>query len=236
MRKLIRLVLKYIQYPNEFYTAVNMLKNRGKAKRLGIRFLEPNYIFKDNLNQTSTIIDVGCGYQAELAQFFINTYQVKAYIIDPTQKHKAALEELVEKYGTTLIYLGYAVSSNDGEIEFYETLDHESGSLFDDHLNIRRDTIRKYKVKSITLHTLLKEINAKTIDYIKLDLEGAEYELIESLTREIAEPFKQIFIEFHHHAFKRISRSMTRRAVKHLKKLGFKAFTLDTNNYLFYQN
>jgi FkbM family methyltransferase len=184
----------------------------------------------------STIVDVGCGYKAELAQFFLDRYQVKAYIIDPTLKHKAALEKLAEKYSKTLCYLGYAVSSNDSEIEFYETLDHESGSILEDHLNIKRDTIRKYKVRSITLQTLLKEINAKTIDFIKLDLEGAEYELIESMTRETVKPFKQIFIEFHHHAFKRFTRSMTRRAVKHLKKLGLKAFTLDTNNYLFYRN
>ena len=48
--------------------------------------------------------------------------------------------------------------------------------------------------------------------------------------------FKQIYIEFHHHAIKHYSSKDTNMLVSSICKKGFKSFSLDDNNYLFYKN
>jgi hypothetical protein len=48
-------------------------------------------------------------------------------------------------------------------------------------------------------------------------------------------PFKQLFIEFHHHALENYSIEDTNDAVIDMQGKGFKSFTLDNHNFLFYK-
>jgi len=52
----------------------------------------------------------------------------------------------------------------------------------------------KYEVQLITLQELMDEYNIKQFEYIKIDTEGAEYEILENLPSKCS---KQISIEFH---------------------------------------
>jgi FkbM family methyltransferase len=236
MKSFLRRVYFYLRYPNQFYSYLFSLTKRKKARRIGIYEIPPNYILFENFSENSVIIDVGCGYKAELSQFLINKFDLTAYAVDPTQKHAMALKELADRFAPHFIHLPYAISYQNESIEFFETLDHESGSLLVDHCNIKKDRIRKYTVQAKNITTLIHEIGTDHIDLLKLDLEGAEYELIKHLRKEELAPVNQLFIEFHHHAFTRIHRKDTRRAVSILKSFGFNAFTIDSNNYLFYRS
>ncbi|MBN1415295.1 MAG: FkbM family methyltransferase [Bacteroidales bacterium] len=236
MKSLLKRILFYIQYPNQLYAYLFSLTKQNKARKMGILKVSPNYIFFENFTENSVIIDVGCGYNAELSQYLINKYKLTAYAVDPTEKHAPALKDLVDRYSPHFIHLPYAVVSKNDEIDFFETLDHESGSLLNDHCNIVKDRIRKYTVQGKNISTLIQGIGTDKVELLKLDLEGAEYELIDHLTAEELAPVRQLFIEFHHHAFRRIHRRDTIKAVSVIKSLGFKAFTLDSNNYLFYRS
>jgi hypothetical protein len=117
---------------------------------------------------------------------------------------------------------------------FYETLEHESGSLLPQHTNILKDNIRTYSVESMNLTALLNRTGLSQVDLLKLDLEGAEYELLQNCTKEELLPFRQLFIEFHHLAVHNYSKKDTKQIVKRIKDFGYKAFTFDHINYLFY--
>lgn len=236
MKSFLKRLYFYLRYPNQFYSDLYSLMQRNKARKLKIQKIPPNYILFDRFTDDSVFIDVGCGYMAELSQYLIQKYKLTAYAVDPTEKHASDIRELVIQYSPHLIHLPYAITSSNEEIVFFETLDHESGSLYEDHCHIVKDNIRKYKVQGRNLSTLLKELGLTKVDLLKLDLEGAEYELIANLTAEDIIAVDQLFIEFHHHAFKRIHRKDTRKAVSIIKSLGFKAFTLDSHNYLFYRD
>jgi FkbM family methyltransferase len=234
-KNIIRKIVLYIFYPSTLRTDFFTLLNTPKAKPLGIRIYSPNYIFLNNFNQNSIIIDAGCGYLAEFSCGMIKEYGLHAYGIDPTIKHKPFLTELELKNNGRFKHIPVAISKNNGSITFHETLDNESGSLRNDHIHVLNDSIRTYQVDSMNLLTLLDHLNLKEVDLLKLDLEGAEYELLENITEEDLKPFKQIYIEFHHFAVKGYSKRDTYRIVKKIKALGFKSFSLEYVNYLFYK-
>ncbi|HUW85210.1 MAG TPA: FkbM family methyltransferase [Phycisphaerae bacterium] len=206
-----------------------------KAKRLRIRYFPPNYIFRDSLTPSSVVVDVGCGHEAELSVHLISTYGLRAFGVDPTRKHAPALRTIEQRYAERFRYLARAVAAKGGTLTFHESDVNESGSLLGDHTNVVHDTIRSYQVEAVTLRGLLEEIGCEHVDFLKLDLEGAEYELLDTVAADALQPFTQVFVEFHHHCIERFSVQDTRRAAEDMRQKGFQSFTLDDHNYLFYR-
>lgn len=235
VKKIKQKLVLYYYYPHQLTADLNILYNSPKGRLLGIKSFAPNYIFFDRFNEKSVIVDVGCGYMAEFSQSLIEKYNLKAYGVDPTLKHKPHLLEIEAKHGGKFKHIQVAITKENGKISFNETLDNESGSILKDHKNILHDSIRTYEVESMNLPTLLNHLNLSEVDLLKLDLEGAEFELLNNITEEDIKPFKQIFIEFHHLAVKSYTKKDTLRMVNKIKSLGFKSFSLDRINFLFYK-
>ena len=236
MKKLLRKLILYYKYPNQFWSDYHTLLNKPRAHKLGVSFLQPNYIFFGKFNKDSTIIDVGCGYLAEFSEYLINKFDLKVFAVDPTKKHSDNLKDIEKKYPNNFTHFPFAISKDNGTITFHETLDNESGSVLKEHANVLRDRTREYNVETKNLKTLVADLKLKKIDLLKLDIEGAEYELLESVEKEDLAPFDQIFIEFHHVAVKKYSSKDTKRIVKKIHDFGFNVFTLDKVNFLFYKN
>lgn len=234
-KRIRRKIVLYYKYPNQLKADFNTLINTPKGKLLGIKFLPPNYLFFGKFNENSVIIDVGCGFLAEFSCSLIKEYNLMAYGVDPTLKHKPLLAEIEANNNGKFIHVPVAIAKQNGKLNFHETLDHESGSILDNHKNILNDSIRTYEVESMNLLTLLDHLHLSEVDLLKLDLEGAEFELLTNITENDLKPFKQIFIEFHHLAVQGYSKNDTARIVKRIKTLGFKSFSLDKVNYLFYK-
>lgn len=74
----------------------------------------------------------------------------------------------------------YGLSDEDGEEEFYLPLNSKyvSGSVVH---NKSLDGMHPIKVKMRRLRTLLEELNHKEIDIIKMDIEGAEFKVIQDI-------------------------------------------------------
>jgi len=235
VKKITRKIILYINYPNQLAADFYTLINTPKAKRLGIKSYPPNYLFFEKFNSNSVVVDAGCGFLAEFSCSLINDYNLRAFGIDPTLKHASLLAEVEAKNNGKFKHVPVAITKNNGKITFNETLDHESGSVLSEHKNIQNDSIRTYEVESMNLLTLIDHLHLKEVDLLKLDLEGAEFELLNSITAQDLLPFKQIFIEFHHLAVTGLSKKDTYRIVKRIQSFGFKSFTLDRVNYLFYK-
>lgn len=207
---------------------------KREAKRRGIAFAPPNYIFFDRFGPDSTVIDVGCGSEAEFARHLIDTRGVRAFGVDPTRKHAAQLQAL-EQQTDRFKHLPLAVAGQAGALTFHESVVNESGSLFDSHTNVRSDNTRSYQVEAVTLPDLLQRVGVDTVDLLKLDLEGAEYELLAGVQPLDLAPFQQLFVEFHHHAIAERTERDTRDVVATIKRAGLESFSLDDHNVLFYR-
>jgi len=204
-----------------------------QAKREGLVFVEPNFIYRPDLSPESVVIDAGCSYEADFSTYLMRRHGVRAYGVDPTRKHGQALRELERRFEGRFAHVPCAIASANGTLTFHESRTNESGSLFGDHVNVIQDETTSYDVEAITLGSLVKRIGVETVDILKLDLEGAEYELFRGMKADELRPFKQMFVEFHHHALRHVSEADTRRIVASICGLGFTAFSLDDHNYLF---
>ena len=217
--------------------AVRTLKSSARLhrlKKLGIHRIPPNFLFlRDLITPNATVIDVGCSYEAEFAVAMIERYGAKAVAVDPTMKHRPALAALADKYAHRFQHVPFAISSCNTTLTFYESRTNESGSILPDHVNAARDEVTSYEVKTLTPIALLDHIGLDSADILKLDIEGAEYDLLQSIRADDLAPFRQIFIEFHHHAVPRYSQADTRLLVEKLCAYGYTSYSFDDHNYLF---
>jgi len=205
-----------------------------RMKLLGIRFCKPNYLYLEKFNEHSVMIDAGCGHEAEFSLHLINKYRLHAYGVDPTIKHSTSLRKLEVTTGGHFHYLPLAVTRTNGLHTFHESNDFESGSILPEHVNVKNNETTSYTVESVSLAELVRRIGTTPVDYIKLDLEGVEYDLLKGVKDEEINAFRQIFVEFHYHCTN-YTTGDTMAIVRHLRKKGFKSFTLDRHNYLFYK-
>jgi len=219
---------------NKINRLIKFYMRRYQARKKGIRFLPPNYIHIGQFNKDDVIIDVGCGHEAEFALYCIQTYGSRALGVDPTRKHAPFLKALEEKTNGRFTYLPHAVTSDSGILTFHESIENESGSVLDSHVNVVRDHIRSYEVESLTLKQLLQKAQTNRVAFLKLDLEGAEYDLLRTVDAESLTGFEQIFVEFHHHCIPDKSSADTQTVVHRLHDVGLHSFTLDDHNYLFF--
>ena len=205
-----------------------------RLKRLGIHRIPPNFLFfPDVITTNPTVIDVGCSYEAEFSVAMIERYGAKAVAVDPTLKHRPALAKLAAKYRQNFQHVPFAISAHNTTATFFESNTNESGSIMSDHINAVRDDLMTYEVTTVTPLTLLRHLGLDSADILKLDIEGAEYELLQSIRADELAPFRQIFIEFHHHAVQRYSPLDTRSLVEMLCGFGYTGYSLDDHNYLF---
>lgn len=202
-------------------------------RRKGMSYLSPNFLYFQRFSANSTIIDVGCSHEADLSVFLIDTFGLNAYGVDPTRKHSPSLTSLSAKKNGHFHYFQLAVCSTDGSVTFHESRENESGSIRSDHTNVANDTITSYTVEAVTPTTLISRVGAPEIDLLKLDIEGAEYDLLQGIDLKSLRPCRQIFVEFHHHAVDAYSEKDTQDIVDRFKRAGYNAYSLDDHNYLF---
>ncbi len=209
------------------------------ANKIGImefKNYSNSFIFIENFNENSVAIDVGCAQDADFSKTIINNYGIVCFGIDPTLKHQRELRALEKKLEGSFKYFPFAISANDELITFYESKSNQSGSLIQDHINVKNDEILEYKVQGLRIPSLIKKLNLKKVDLLKLDIEGAEYDLLKNTEHKDLLNIDQIFIEFHHHAVSNYSNKDTNFLVRKLMQFGYNSFTYDNHNFLFYRD
>jgi FkbM family methyltransferase len=199
----------------------------------GLEYASPNYLFNPSLLGTApVVIDTGCGYEAEFSLFMIANKNARAFAIDPTRKHAPQLEALTVKHPDAFTYFQMALAGRNGTITFHEPVHFESGSIEVDHGNISRDDTNVYQVEAVTPGELMSRLGLHQADMLKLDIEGAEYNLLENVGREELIRFRQLFIEFHHHTIASRTPAHTLALVDKIRGFGFSSYSLDDHNFL----
>jgi FkbM family methyltransferase len=175
-------------------------------------------IAPDGLGPQSVVYSFGVGNDVSFDLALIDRFGCAVHGFDPSP----GVSGWVQKQSLPPAYCfhPFGLGVVDGEVSFFSP---SSGSgmfsVSGDHQNVT-STETKLQVK--TLSEMVALLGSPQIDLLKMDVEGAEYDLIEPII-QCPVPIKQLLIEFHHRAGVGTLRS-TIDSVKQLRAAKFQLF------------
>lgn len=176
------------------------------------------YVSPDVLPAQPIVYSFGVGTDITFDQEISEKYDAQVFGFDPTPKSVAWINTI--DLPSAYTFYPYGIYIYDGDVSLHLPKDdgHVSGSLLMTG-NVKDDAVT-VPVKQFA--TIAQELGHQTIDVLKMDIEGAEYEVIEDILQSGIE-IKQIAIEFHHR-FMDGGKDKTVAAIQALNEQGYQIF------------
>jgi FkbM family methyltransferase len=197
--------------------------------RLKLEFCGTDYggwpIVAGSLSHDAVVVDIGLGEDLSFSEALIEKYGCSVYGFDPTPKSIDYVRRRNPK-NFSLFELGISASGGDGVLFLPNDPAHVSGSLYaSDHVGREKIT-----VKLIDVARVPETIGTTRIDVLKMDIEGAEFEVIDAPGfGETVANTAQLCVEFHHR-WERFGKNKTEDAVRRLGELGFEIAWVSSSN------
>lgn len=175
--------------------SVTIRQNIWDARIIKEMFFDKPYIRHVNLSANPIIVDIG-GYIGDFSIYaakYLNADRVIVY--EPTAENFRILKQNIQSnaFEDRIIAVNKAVS-NSAEImlnvEIQESNEvHASGYWYPD--------AEHRKIPSITLSDVLAEHQLNSVDLLKVDCEGGEYDIFPAVTDETFSSIRNIVFEYH---------------------------------------
>lgn len=173
-------------------------------------------ILAGSLDAESVVIDVGLGEDLTFSWSLMQRYGCSVHGFDPTPRSLAYVAAH-SKEGFFVHPFGIAARAGPAEFFLPANETHVSGAIVP-HAHLQTSAIT---VQMLTLPLALERIGASRVDLLKIDIEGAEFDLLTSPGfREVSPLIGQLCVEFHHR-WPAYGKDSTLRAVTTLAELGF---------------
>lgn len=173
------------------------------------------YIDSDfGIKRDDIVLDIGAHIGAFSILAAKSAANGRVFAYEPNKQNYSLLLEnkrLNQIYN--LSTFNYAVSDKKGCIELF------IGKLSSMHSIYRKNHKGSIKVKSSTLKDVFKTNNLKKVDYLKIDAEGSEYNILLNAPKFILRKVDKIVIEYHDYLNHNFSYMDLK---KHLESNGFK--------------
>ncbi len=178
---------------------------------------------KIDIQNKDIIIDIGghVGLFALYASQFCKKGQI--YSFEPViENYNLFLKNVENNNLTNIKVFNTAVSKSDGKINLFLNSDQAAHSIF-----TKSDLFKE--VNSITLQKIFEENNIKNCDLLKIDCEGAEYEILENLPIKYFTKIQKIIIECH---FVKTKKDLFNKLKISLKQQNFELVEKELDNEL----
>ncbi|MFA7172600.1 MAG: FkbM family methyltransferase [Kiritimatiellia bacterium] len=178
----------------------------------------------DEINAKSIVYSFGVGEDVSFDVELIDKFNLVVHAFDPTPKSIKWVSE--QNMKSNFIMHNYGIASFNGYVDFSppENPQHVSYTM----LNRPSTSERAISLPVKKLSSIMAELGHHEIDILKLDIEGAEYDVIADLKASKIFP-GQILIEFHHR-FPGVGAAKTKKAIKLIKSMGYKLFFISLSN------
>lgn len=168
------------------YHPPHSLKELGWMKFASNGGEEQRYQYP-GLNSNSIILDLG-GYKGDFVAELFSRYQSKCYVFEPYKPYAKEISNRFKANEHIVVY-DYGLSTTDEDQLI--NVDGESSSIYKSNKN--QEIIQ---LKDIV--TVLAEINITTIDLIKINIEGSEYDLLNYIIdSDLIQKIDNLQIQFH---------------------------------------
>lgn len=171
------------------------------------------------INENDIVYSIGICDDIGFDLSIIENKKVQLFAFDPTPYSVKWINS--QKLPERFHFFPWAASGEDGKFFLYPRVDKKgkkSEVMYTFHTqDENRDDgviVDAYKVES-----MMKKLEHTKIDLLKIDIEGAEYALLNTLLNSSSRP-KQLLVEFHHR-FEGIEKQKTIDIVHRLKKEGY---------------
>jgi len=165
------------------------------------------------LNNLDTVLDIGAN-NGLFSLLMLHSGCNKLYAFEP---NKDSLINLKHQFrnNSKVSVIEKAVYTTDENLEFFiDPSNTTIGSLSEHHLLSNGSNVQKVIVPAISLKTFIREQNLNNISLVKMDIEGAEYQIIEELDDEIYNKIDNFLIEYHDNTDKRINKLIDKLKLK----------------------
>ncbi len=196
VKKFIKKLIRYDAYGKSLVgnDAIQYQRVKPWLKVKGDETLRLNY----ELNENSVVFDLG-GYKGEFAEAIYNRYQAKIYVFEPILAFYTIIQN---KFAATpkIIPFQYGLAGKDCSLPI--SMSDNSSSVF----------LKTAETETIQLKSIVDFIQTNAItkvDLIKINIEGGEYEVLESLiAANLIGVFENIQVQFHDFLFENTKERM----------------------------
>ena len=215
--------------------AANKLSLNFKWNESGFQVFESIFVKREYADyfpfyENATIIDIGAHYGYFSLFAAVNTDDAaRIFSFEPDSVNFQKLKQNVLDCKTNKIYAQQcAVSARTGSIDLFKGSDINH-SIIQEH-SLLENSSEKETVQSISLDDLIVKNTISHVDFLKMDCEGAEYEILFNTSGETLTKIKTISIEFHD---LKSSSQNANTLIAHMRNFGFQVvkFMYEPSNY-----
>lgn len=181
------------------------------ATLFGLRTIQGHSFAGFRVIEGSVIVDLGAN-EGEFARQVLDSFDCRCLSVEPNPTLAESLTQL-----TQLELVQAAVGARDGQATFNVAIGNQASSLLP---LAESDVVHKLTIDVLSLATLYQRHNLSSIALLKVDIEGAECEMLCGADQALLRKHEQISVEFH--AFCQLSSPRDVRATKAaIRRAGF---------------
>lgn len=165
------------------------------------------------ISDASTIIDAGA-HRAEFSSDLSARFNCSSIAIEPNP------DLVLSPVNVKIRLVTAALSDKMGKAAFSIRENLESSSLVSE-VSSGWPSEKEITVDRVTLSAIADEFRIETIDLLKLDIEGTEYNVLFGIDEALSEKIRQITVEFHPKMPRGDGMLRYRDVLTHLSALGF---------------
>lgn len=182
------------------------------------------WFMPEGLCSDSIVYSLGVGDDIEFDLSLIENYGVQVHAFDPTPSSVDMLDG--RNLPPQFEFHPWAVTAADGSLTFYPRLkkDGTKSDVMYTMIAEEETIIDAIEVPAYSLSTISEKLGHQQIDLLKMDIEGAEYEVLDALLVSPILP-TQLLVEFHHR-FPGIGLEKTADVIERLRAAGYRIFAI----------
>ena len=140
-----------------------------------------------NFDTNAVIFDVGA-FKGGWAYYALQKYNCNIYLFEPVKEYYNYCCTRYKSNKNVKIF-NYGLEDKNSMLEI---------SLSDEGSSLYRNNGKKELIEIKKISDVIQELNIKTIDLLKLNIEGGEYKLIDNLSEnDLLKNIKHLQIQFH---------------------------------------